>query len=74
MCEKYSVENGSTIVPAPSVIAVATPVPGAIRSAPRATSHSSSTAGRSTPTRPSAHVSGASLTIAVRALIVRDTS
>ena len=38
MCEKYSVENGSTSVPAPSVIATAAPVPGARRSAKRATS------------------------------------
>ena len=53
-CEKYSVENGSTSVPVPSVMAVAMPLPGAIRSAPRATSRSSATAGTSTPSRPSA--------------------
>ena len=71
MWEKYSVENGRTSVPTPSVMAVATPVPGAIRSAPRATSQSSATAGTSTPSRPSAHVIGASSAIVARARIAR---
>ena len=70
-CEKYSVENGSTSVPVPSVSATAVPVPAAIRSAPRATSASSTTAGASTPSSPSAHAIGASLTIVVRAAIAR---
>ncbi len=73
-CEKYSVENGSTSVAVPSVIAVATPVPGAIRSAPRATSQSSSTAGATTPSRPSAHAIGASSAIVSRACIARARS
>ncbi|MDP1849694.1 MAG: hypothetical protein Q8K79_18045 [Solirubrobacteraceae bacterium] len=71
MCEKYSVENGSTSVAVPSAIAVATPVPGATRSATRATSRSSSTAGTTTPSRPSAQVIGASSAIARRASIAR---
>jgi hypothetical protein len=72
MCEKYSVENGSTSVPAPSVSATAVPVPGAIRSARRATSTSSRIAGASTPSSPSAHVIGASSAIASRAPSARD--
>ncbi len=71
MCEKYSVENGSTSVPAPSVSATAAPVPRATRSAKRATSASSATAGASTPSSPSTQVIGASSAIASRALIAR---
>ena len=55
----------------PSVSATAVPVPGATRLAIRETSHSRPTAGRSTPSRPSAHVIGAVSVIAARAWIAR---
>ncbi|MGI9099096.1 MAG: hypothetical protein ACR2H2_11525 [Solirubrobacteraceae bacterium] len=65
--EKYSVAKGRTSVAVPSASAAAVPVPGATRSALRATSTSSTSAGARTPSRPSAHVIGASSAIAVRA-------
>ena len=72
-CEKYSVENGSTSVPAPSVIAVAGPVPGASRSAQRATSSEQHDGGQRARRAARAPTSaGASSAIAARASRARS--